>query len=146
MSPTLGAQLSAHLRQRPALSSDAEARYADELEAVETFYDLLKEAITSDIQAARKMRPLHLGGPACLYRPAEYALRTWQLTTTVRPIAALDRSDKAFAPQWRSFLQWAQQNELQVSLANEHDGGGMHSWIAIKVAPLSHPSNPANGD
>lgn len=146
MSPSLGAQLSANLSQKPALSPDAQAKYLEELEAVETFYSLLKEAITSDIQAARKMRPLHLGGPACLYRPAEYALRAWQLTTTVRPIAALDRSDKAFALQWRRFLQWAQQNELQISLANEHDGVGMHSWIAIKVAPLSHPSNPANGD
>ena len=53
------------------------------------------------------------------------------------PRSTIANVSHAYHFVWKDFAGWAAENGLRPELEYQHDGGGMHSWHALKVHPIA---------
>lgn len=115
---TLNTLAANNLAQERAKDADALAQIAKDQKLREDLVQNLMASITDSVQ--KGLVPTH--------KITDYTLKEWIRNCLKSP-------KTAYYPIWNDLLQWAQTQQLTLSVHDEHDGGGMDEWITIRVHP-----------
>lgn len=127
-------QLAVEERRRQDALADAQrnAEAREKLAAVTAFFDKARETFVERILAGQD------AGEVLLDSRREpkvcQALATYRWND---PRSTIANVSHAYHFVWKDFAGWAAENGLRPELEYQHDGGGMHSWHALKVHPIA---------
>lgn len=124
--PSLGVKLSATIDELESakIKSLADKSTADlekirkERAALEVLRDETIKQLTDSIESGKVPRII----------VKSYEKRQW--------IRSAVKGDAPHQAVWENLKSWARTNALVIRVIEEHDGGGMESWISITVDPV----------
>jgi hypothetical protein len=143
--PSLGELLQARIlrdeeqaaAEKRAEAAERQAKQTREFKMIEMYFENAKSVITTAITSGTKIPQITLGKRGGIgfdsYEMGSL-LRTFQWNESTPQGSIADPSNPYFAI-WAAFKNWANENDLKVGFAYDHDGMGMESWWILTVNP-----------
>lgn len=124
---SLGERLKAQNEARAAAAAEEERRKAEKVDEkarkerreCERFFRDFQEDIVADIEADKPVRVKKIKLMTALYANG-------------KPISVREHPNHEV---WLAFKAWLDENGLDVSVVDQHDGVGIESWYELQVKP-----------
>lgn len=121
-------------REAIAATQAAQAEQSRKTKIVETYFESVRGTIASVIEHGHKMPIFTIGKQGgWVGDVAELS----QIMQTYKGDFLSNLKDPYlfYARIWMSFVDWGYENDLVLSLVEEHDGMGRESWYVIDIKP-----------
>lgn len=142
---SLGAKLAARQQAEleaieRAAAAEAQAEQAEQsrrTKIVQDYFDSVRDTIVSVIEHGGKMPSFTIGKRDGWVRDS-YELGSIMETYKDKFNANLKDPYIFYARIWMSLVDWGYENDLLITMTDDHDGMGRESWHVVNVAPNPH--------